>query len=258
MNRKYMKSAVLFLLIASIMLTVAGAVSTKVTASWDEKGCDISITSTCNESSSSTGIFAGGVVASSKTMRADELGGYVELYNSSNKLIERTGLFTNSSSGKSINFITDAYDITGKYYGIAHASCYDFAGVCDEPEFNVSGKKTSLVTYTASSRMVEEADAAEEIAVEELSISLNENGETYGCMIASLEQDIELDLIAAVGNNGVEGYVRSAEMDAATYRAPEERHIVQTEDVTIPLYDVDGVTIIDTFTITAPNGVTYE
>ena len=88
---------------------------------------------------------------------------------------------------------------------------------------------------------------------------VNENGETFGTCRDVIYPEDEPDLIFATGDNGVEGYVRKTELDddeMAKCETPEEAVRIQEEREkngnpprVINVYESDGVTVIDTFTI---------
>lgn len=79
---------------------------------------------------------------------------------------------------------------------------------------------------------------------------INKNGETYGPNKPGL--DYEPDLMAAIGVNGVEGYVRAKDLDSPDFKTPEEAIAWQNSKpdvIEIPVYDQEGEKIIDTFKI---------
>ena len=83
--------------------------------------------------------------------------------------------------------------------------------------------------------------------------NVNQNGETYGKEQDALVYDPP-DLIAAIGDNGVSGYIRRTEADGEMPSSPEEALRLQEERANqpprvIPLYAEDGITVLDTFTI---------
>jgi hypothetical protein len=94
---------------------------------------------------------------------------------------------------------------------------------------------------------------------------VNENGLTYGSAADAISIETEPDLISAVGVDGVEGYVYSKDLQGEMPKTPEEAVTITkaleeklstanpNEPViirTIPLYDVDGKTVIGEFAIT--------
>ncbi|WMM26057.1 hypothetical protein RBU61_05110 [Tissierella sp. MB52-C2] len=74
---------------------------------------------------------------------------------------------------------------------------------------------------------------------------VNENGETYG---ENIFEDALPDLIAAIGDDGTEGYVREGDLRGENFKTPEEalQHIPKTK---ILLYEKDGKTILGEFTL---------
>ena len=74
---------------------------------------------------------------------------------------------------------------------------------------------------------------------------VNENGETYG---ENIFDDVLPDLIAAIGDDGIEGYVKEIDLRGENFKTPEEalQHIPKTK---IPLYEKDGKTILGEFTL---------
>lgn len=120
-----------------------------------------------------------------------------------------------------------------------------------------------LMGGTWSSRSVEDAQlmTETEIAIEmEKSKSpnyypTNANGQTYGSALFAYSAEYMPDLIAAVGTNGREGYIlRSDEQAAVDLTLEEVLSGAGNEDVTIPLYESDGKTVIGEFVIHAAQG----
>ncbi len=78
---------------------------------------------------------------------------------------------------------------------------------------------------------------------------INESGESFG----PEGFGDSFDLIAAIGNDGESGYVRSEDLNGPNFNSPEEaiawqeQNLRETRD--IPLYSIDGNTIIGTFTL---------
>lgn len=84
---------------------------------------------------------------------------------------------------------------------------------------------------------------------------VNENGETYGNMLGVFYVEDEPDLMAAIGDNGIEGYVRRTELEGEPPASPEEAIKMQEErekngnpPKVVNVYEADGVTVIDTLT----------
>ncbi|MEK5078014.1 metal ABC transporter substrate-binding protein [Solibacillus sp. FSL W7-1436] len=80
----------------------------------------------------------------------------------------------------------------------------------------------------------------------------NENGQTYGPDLKDLIRGElgEPDLILAVGENDTIGYVKKVDLERSQPKTPEEA--VKLNDAPpreVPLYDVDGETVIGKFII---------
>jgi len=72
----------------------------------------------------------------------------------------------------------------------------------------------------------------------------NNNGETYGSALDASSLDNEPNLIAAIGEDGIKGYVRSVDVNGVMPKTPEEAIAQQNKltagtAVEIPLYDVN-------------------
>lgn len=81
----------------------------------------------------------------------------------------------------------------------------------------------------------------------------NANGETYGSGLLAQIVGAEPDLISAVGDNDVEGYVKAYDLNPHVSNPDEAAAYMATlnENLTIPLYDVNG-TVIGTYTMSNP------
>ena len=95
----------------------------------------------------------------------------------------------------------------------------------------------------ASTRVSDQSDAKDDRSA----LKMNQSGETYGSALFSPE---EPDLVAAVATNGLEGYVRRADLEGPVPASPEEA-LASQEDLptSIPVYKEDGETIIGMFAL---------
>ena len=87
-----------------------------------------------------------------------------------------------------------------------------------------------------------------EANLEDPRYSVNENGQTYGEGPFPAGKDQEPDLIKAIGENGVVGYIKNSDVTASV-SSPEEAiaHQKEIEEIgyqSIPLYESDGTTVI--------------
>ncbi|SDK41747.1 hypothetical protein SAMN05428961_10221 [Paenibacillus sp. OK060] len=79
----------------------------------------------------------------------------------------------------------------------------------------------------------------------------NKKGQTYGSSADATSPETEPELISAIGEDGTSGYVLKKDLDGALPKSPEEAIAIQNsrspEGRDIPLFDVDGVTVIGVF-----------
>lgn len=82
---------------------------------------------------------------------------------------------------------------------------------------------------------------------EEIGYAVNDSGETYGNYLEALEIGHEADLILAEGEDGILGYVKSEDLNDAVVSPESVAELVN--DVYIPLYKEDGVTVIGRYKV---------
>ncbi|NOU70708.1 hypothetical protein GC098_04560 [Paenibacillus sp. LMG 31458] len=79
----------------------------------------------------------------------------------------------------------------------------------------------------------------------------NKNGQTYGSVTDATSPETEPELISAIGVDGTKGYVLKKDIDGEQPKSPEEAISIQNSRSQggrdIPLYDVDGETVIGVF-----------
>ena len=83
--------------------------------------------------------------------------------------------------------------------------------------------------------------------------NINDNGETYGSALSEYTIGAEPELISAVGANGVSGYIKAADLTPKVSSIKEalEQTAENASGRTIPLYAVDGATVIGEFAVSA-------
>ena len=90
----------------------------------------------------------------------------------------------------------------------------------------------------------------------------NESGLTYGRLDIAREKNIKLDLYAALGINGLEGYIYATDLEDPIPSSPKEAIEIQKNrkqgDKEIPVYAVDGYTVIDTFIISSGSAINID
>lgn len=95
-----------------------------------------------------------------------------------------------------------------------------------------------------------------------MSLSINGAGQSYG-PVRDAPPNSDPDLILAVGDNGVTGYILATDLNGPTFANPDEvaewllTHPADRDRV-IPLYKQDGKTVIGTFTVKAPVVISNE
>ncbi|MFS0728350.1 peptidase M56 BlaR1 [Paenibacillus sp. 1P07SE] len=92
---------------------------------------------------------------------------------------------------------------------------------------------------------------------------VNANGQTYGSAADAPSRDAEPDLIGAYGVDGTLGYVKKEDLNEELPKTPEEALAIQESkalagEQSIPLYDVDGETVIGEFIIHQGQGQVIE
>ncbi len=119
----------------------------------------------------------------------------------------------------------------------------------------------SIITVSAYS----DAENKNQQAEIYVAYEVNDNGETFGSSAKASAYEAWPDLTAAVGDNGVSGYIRTSEAMGKEPSSPEEAIMIQQERINngdtkriISLFDKDGVTIIDTFTISYDDATIAE
>lgn len=79
----------------------------------------------------------------------------------------------------------------------------------------------------------------------------NKKGQTYGSSADASSPETEPELISAIGEDGTSGYVLKKDLDGELPKSPEEAIAIQNsrspEGLDIPLFDVDGETVIGVF-----------
>ncbi len=106
----------------------------------------------------------------------------------------------------------------------------------DVPLYDVDGK-TVIGTFHVGAKNV--------------NFPKNKHGQTYGSSADAASPGMEPELIRAIGVDGTEGYVLKKDLDGELPKSPEEAIAIQNsrspDGRDIPLYDVDGESVIGVF-----------
>jgi hypothetical protein len=89
------------------------------------------------------------------------------------------------------------------------------------------------------------------IGAKNMNYPKNKYGQTYGSSSDATSPETEPELISAIGVDGTKGYVLKRDIDGEQPKSPEEAIAIQNSRSPggreIPLYDVDGETVIGVF-----------
>ncbi|WP_222708690.1 hypothetical protein [Paenibacillus sp. N3.4] len=89
------------------------------------------------------------------------------------------------------------------------------------------------------------------IGAKNMNYPKNKNGQTYGSATDTTSPEMGPELISAIGVDGKKGYVLKKDIDSELPKSPEEAIEIQNSRSPggrdIPLYDVDGETVIGVF-----------
>lgn len=181
------------------------------------------------------------------------MGGHGRLFTSTGTLW-CSGLITYNTAAVSnhYNYSPRTY-IAGLYYAQSRAFFYNGDGY--DAYTGYTSPILTLISTPSSSydSIINSAERVLDEICSRTSYEKNENGETYGSALSAETIGVEPDLIAAIGTNGVEGYVRSSDF-ATGVMSPEEAIVYMdnlSDSISIPLYDVNGSTVLGEFVLKA-------
>lgn len=180
-----------------------------------------------------------GLVNASRTVSAGTMGATISVYAYTTQLIAQNTAYNSYDMQYFIAYTSGASRGFSIFYGKGTGYAWNGSGYTDIP-----------IRYTpnAATRSVE--------AFAVSSYPVNESGMTYGSGLSTEYVGMEPDLVAAIGNGGVDGYVKSADLEIPVPSSPEEAVSLYgaTGVKTIPVYDLDGTTIVDQFDIELGGG----
>ncbi|GIO99922.1 hypothetical protein J14TS5_50080 [Paenibacillus lautus] len=89
------------------------------------------------------------------------------------------------------------------------------------------------------------------IGAKNMNYPKNKNGQTNGSSADAASLETEPELISAIGVDGTAGYVLKKDLDGEQPKSPQDAIAIQNSrspgDRAIPLYDVEGATVIGAF-----------
>ncbi len=165
------------------------------------------------------------------------LGVQPKLYNSRGDIEDVGRWLYSERSCAELYSRTDELSGKGTYLAAGNVRMYNSRGTYD----TFSTMKTPYVTLSSE--------------LENIEITKNNAGEIYGSEYFLNQIGIQPDLISAIGDNGIAGYVKDSDLNNdITPKSPVEAVNGENNDYSIPLYDKEGLTVIGTFTIKAVTG----
>ena len=180
------------------------------------------------------------LTSKSGNVPAGYMGGQARLYKSDGQLKQSSTMKYNNVSSSGLYVYSPATNISGTYYAQSYAAFYTGDGYV-----GTSGNKSPNLILETN---FEETSLPSNLKFQK-AYSVNSNGETYGSALLESTIGVEPDLISAVGTNGVNGYIKADDLtpDVSNPQEAINSNLNNGESVLIPLYDVDGSTIISEF-----------
>lgn len=176
------------------------------------------------------------IAFSTQTTPANYVGAYSRLYSSNGSLVKSTSWSYAATSLVTGSMFTTS-DTSKCYYSKGKVGFYNGNGYSTYDCYS----SPTVSPYSINGETIE--------------IQKNSSGQIYGSEYFLNQIGIEPDLIAAIGNNGVAGYVRSNDIndEGAVDLVDAYSYNNTVCDRTIPLYDSNGEQKIDSFTIVPGN-----
>lgn len=163
------------------------------------------------------------------------------LYNSSGTLVKSSSWTYSDRVLSGLSVPSGSYTTKGTYYAKSQVQFY-----------NGNGYTTYTCNATPNITRVMAAVPQEE------PYEVNDSGLTYGSNYFSESIDDNPDLIRVIGINGVEGYIYSEDISWEPNSLDEVLDHIgsgEAESYTVPVYEEDGITVVDTFEICAPDDI---
>lgn len=180
------------------------------------------------------------VGATSGSPKGGYMGALARVYTSNGVLYDSSDWEYNNEGTVGMNIPTYA-ERNGIYYSHGRIKLYNGNGYNTYDAY-----KSPNMTLTSAS--------IASMLQDNSNYQINDNGETYGSGLQELISGVAPDLIKAYGSDGTLGYVRSEDLELEEINTPEEameyqRKRQHNSERIIPLYEVDGETVIGTFKI---------
>lgn len=175
------------------------------------------------------------------------MGGQARLYNTSGNIKASSSWTYSPSSLATFYVYSPRVSIVGQYYAQNQAEFYNGNGYT-----RYTGYK-SPIQALSSSKLISTTETQTPKAINDLMLqkkyAVNSKGETYGSALSEYTIGVEPDLISAIGTNGVKGYIKADDLTPKISSIEEAlAQNGKNGDIhTIPVYDVDGTTVLCEF-----------
>lgn len=234
MKRKGIKSIVSFLVIAVMVFSSSLSAYASTSSDWQTKtvyGYSYDYCSSVWERGFTSGhtleAVAEVITTNRKNAPAGYMGAQARLYTSSGTLKYSSSMVYNDSPVINVYAYSARTTSSGYFYAQSKVSFY-----------NGNGYTSYIANRSPNASVASAYDA-------NVGYGVNANNETYGSGLLSETLGIEPDLIAAVGRDGTEGYVRSEDISPTPSNPKEAVAMAELAktDRCIPLYNLDGEVI---------------
>lgn len=182
------------------------------------------------------------------------MGGQARLYNTSGLLWTSSQMTYNTSKIGGFTVYSPRATHSSTYYSHSIAEFYNGNGYTKYTGYkspNMTLSNSGFAAFDEKSYGESNNEYSTEVVdlMMEAEYEVNINGMTYGSGMSEFTIGEEPDLIAAIGVNGIEGYVKSDDLTPNITSIEEalEQAVANGDTSRIPLYAVDGVTIIGEF-----------
>lgn len=157
--------------------------------------------------------------------------------------------YPKNDDGQTYGFVTDATFIETLPDLIQMGTINDIAGYAQKKDY-LGDESRDVPLYDVDGKTV---IGSIHIGAKNMNYPKNKNGQTYGSATDATSPETRPELISAIGVDGKKGYVLKKDIDGEQPKSPEEAIAKQNSrspgGLDIPLYDVDGKTIIGVFHI---------
>lgn len=169
-----------------------------------------------------------------------------------------------NANGQVLKQMDMRYTTSSTYFMVASVDASSTGSIYSKGEVAVyNGSDYDVIpcpkTTVATGGVLSYAEFSEEEIQTAATYGVNANGETYGSSMFSEVNGCNPDLIAAVGDHGLSGYVRDEELNLRVHSPKEAKAFEENLPTTrtIPLYDLEG-NVIDSFTVDNTNPLAEE